>query len=103
MRARTRVLESKDLLDEERTLLENGSPRSVEEDLLELVNTHAKESRGRRFASKARIKPILDGLNTLDVAINPLTSLDSLGIAPLVWGGIKLICTVIMALCICRS
>lgn len=50
-----------------------------------------------RFAWKAHIKLILDGLNTLDVAISPLPSLDSHGIAPLVRGGIRLIYNVTTA------
>ena len=96
-KARTLILESQEFSDEERTLLATGSLGTVTQDLRNLEAKHAKGSHIRRFASKTRLRPILDGLVNLDTAISSIASADPHGIAPLVWGGISIVCKVNMA------
>ena len=102
IRARTMILGSKQVSDEERVMLESSSLGSVTQELRNLEAKHANESRTRGFASKARIKPILDGLVNLNTAISFMASLDPHGIAPLVWGGISIVTKVCMYLILTR-
>lgn len=97
-RARTIILGSKEFSEEERALLESSSLESVTEEVRNLEVKNATESRVRRFASKLRLKPLLDGLINLDTAIRFLASRDPHGIASLVWGGVSIVCKVNKAL-----
>jgi len=98
MRARTAILSSVEFSKEERELLESSSLKTFTLDLHDFEARQARESRVRRFVSKTHLKPLLDGLISLDSAITYLASTDPHGIAPLVWGGIRIVCQVIMAL-----
>ena len=98
IRARTLILGSQDFSDEERALLVTSSLGTVTQDLRNLEAKHAKESHIRRFTSKTRLRPILDGLVNLDSAISSIANADAHGIAPLVWGGVSIVCKVNMAL-----
>ena len=93
--ARDLILSSKDISEEERDLLRAGSLKTVTRDLEELDAQHTKASKFRRFAAKIRLKPLLDGLVNLDTIISPVTELDPYHIAPLVWGGIRLVILVL--------
>ena len=94
-RARDLIIDSKDISDEERLLLQTGSLKKVIQDLADLEHKHEKESHFRRFATKIRLKPLLDGLTNLDQIINPITQIDPFNIAPLVWGGLRVVLSVI--------
>ena len=96
-RARHLILNSPDISDKERDLLRTGSLKTVTQDLEALEVQHAQAGRFRRFAAKTRLKPLLDGLVNLDQIINPVTLIDPYHIAPVIWGGIRVIILVILS------
>ncbi|MCJ1350465.1 MAG: hypothetical protein MMC33_000446 [Icmadophila ericetorum] len=84
------ILGSKEISEDERTLLENSSLKGLQVVLSELQSKHGKESNSRHLASKVHLKAIIAGLINLEGAVSAMANSNS--VASLVWGSAMIVC-----------